>query len=446
MSKQLKKTSVETMQEMVLPKFMEEQLATSKMLHDLVPPTFMEEQLATSKMLHDLVPASFMEEQLATSKMLHDLVPATFMEEQLATSKMLHDLVPPTFMEEQFATSKMLHDLVPPTFMEEQFATSRMLHDLVSPKFMEEQLATSKMLHDLVSPKFMEEQFATSKMLHNLVSSTFMEEQLATSRMLHDLVSPKFMEEQFATSRMLHNLVSPKFMEEQFATSKILREFISPKYMEEQLPVSKMIQELSNSVNLHNFLGRLTTDNFSYLMRQVEIADISLLDDFDESDIQAFKDYSQNELSQKPEQFIATQTTEPSKYGQLIISIIFELLKVFIYPYLFAILQAQVALPFLSTDKTATEKQVIIAAKRDFCEEQLSVCRFVKSTKLNVRASAGQKYQVIDTLNFGQGVIIDTFEVNEKDRDWVFVSYYDKTSESYKNGWVFRRYLRRYVP
>ena len=314
------------------------------------------------------------------------------------------------------------------------------------PKFMEEQLATSRMLQDIVSPKFMEEQLATSRMLHDLVSPKFMEEQLATSRMLHDLVSPKFMEEQLATSRILHDLVSPKFMEEQLATSKMLREFISPKYMEEQLPVSKMIQELSNSVNLQNFVGRLTTDSFSHLMRQVEIVDISLLDDFDESDIQAFKDYSQSELSKKPDQFIATQAAEPSKYGQLIISIIFELLKVFLYPYLYAILQAQVALPFLTTDKTATEKQVIIAAKRDFCEEQLSACRFVKSTKLNVRAAAGQKYPVIDSLDFGQGVIIDASEINGKDRDWVFVHYYDKASESYKNGWVFRRYLKRYIP
>ncbi|MGE6316474.1 SH3 domain-containing protein, partial [Shewanella baltica] len=320
--------------------------------------------------------------------------------------------------------------------------------EMSSPKFMERQLATSMMFSEMSSPKFMERQLATSKMFSEMSSPKFMEYQLATSKMMSEMSSPKFMEYQLATSKMMSEMSSPKFMERQLATSKMISDVLSPKFMESQLnnPVSKMIQELSNSVNLQHFVGRLTTDSFSHLMRQAEIVDISVLDDFDESDIQAFKDYSQNELSQNPEQFIATQTTEPSKYGQLIISIIFELLKVFIYPYLFAILQAQVALPFLSTDKTATEKQVIIAAKRDFCEEQLSVCRFVKSTKLNVRASAGQKYQVIDTLNFGQGVIIDTFEVNEKDRDWVFVSYYDKTSESYKNGWVFRRYLRRYVP
>ncbi|MCU7976919.1 SH3 domain-containing protein [Shewanella sp. SW36] len=354
----------------------------------------------------------------------------------------------PKFMERQLATSKIINEMLSPQYMERQLATSKMINEMLSPQYMERQLATSKMINEMLSPQYMERQLATSKMISEMLSPKFMEYQLATSKMMSEMSSPKFMERQLATSKMFSEIFSPKFMERQLASSKMFSEIFSPKFMERQLnnPASKMIQELSNSVNLQNFVGRLTTDSFSHLMRQAEIVDITLLDDFDESDIQAFKDYSQNELSQKPEQFIATQTTEPSKYGQLIISIILELLKVFIYPYLFAILQAQVALPFLSTDKTATEKQVIIAAKRDFCEEQLSVCRFVKSTKLNVRASAGQKYQVIDTLNFGQGVIIDTFEVNEKDRDWVFVSYYDKTSESYKNGWVFRRYLRRYVP
>ncbi|WP_338256483.1 SH3 domain-containing protein [Shewanella sp. M-Br] len=371
-----------------------------------------------------------------------------FIEEQLATNEMMSKIFSPTIMERQLATSKMISEMLSPKFMEHQLATSKMFSEMSSPKFMERQLATSKMFSEMSSPKFMERQLATSKMFSEMSSPKFMEYQLATSKMMSEMSSPKFMEYQLATSKMMSEMSSPKFMERQLATSKMISDVLSPKFMESQLnnSVSKMIQELSNSVNLQHFVGRLTTDSFSHLMRQAEIVDISVLDDFDESDIQAFKDYSQNELSQNPEQFIATQTTEPSKYGQLIISIIFELLKVFIYPYLFAILQAQVALPFLSTDKTATEKQVIIAAKRDFCEEQLSVCRFVKSTKLNVRASAGQKYQVIDTLNFGQGVIIDTFEVNEKDRDWVFVSYYDKTSESYKNGWVFRRYLRRYVP
>ncbi|MGI2152251.1 SH3 domain-containing protein [Shewanella oncorhynchi] len=354
----------------------------------------------------------------------------------------------PKFMEYQLATSKMISDVLSPKFMEYQLAASKMMSEMSSPKFMEYQLATSKIMSDVLSPKFMEYQLATSKMFSEMSSPKFMERQLATSKMFSEMSSPKFMEYQLATSKMISDVLSPKFMEYQLAASKMMSEMSSPKFMDSQLnnPVSKMIQELSNSVNLQHFVGRLTTDSFSHLMRQAEIVDISVLDDFDESDIQAFKDYSQNELSQKPEQFIATQTTQPSKYGQLIISIIFELLKIFMYPYLFAILQAQVALPLLVTDKTATEKQVIIAAKRDFCEEQLTVCRFVKSAKLNVRAAAGQKYQVIDTLNFGQGVIIDAFEVNEKDRDWVFVSYYDKTSESYKNGWVFRRYLRRYVP
>ncbi|MEE1982812.1 hypothetical protein [Shewanella xiamenensis] len=264
----------------------------------------------------------------------------------------------------------------------------------------------------MLSPQYMERQLATSKMFSEMSSPQFMERQLATSKMFSEMSSPQFIERQLATNKMFSEMFSPQFIERQLTTSKMFSEMFSPQFMESQLnnSVSKMIQELSNSVNLQHFVGRLTTDSFSHLMRQVETVDISLLDDFDESDIQAFKDYSQSELSKKPDQFIATQTAEPSKYGQLIISIIFELLKVFLYPYLYAILQAQVALPFLTTDKTATEKQVIIAAKRDFCEEQLSVCRFVKSTKLNVRAAAGQKYQVIDS-------VISPFLTEVKSRD-----------------------------
>ncbi|AAN53751.2 Mu phage uncharacterized protein [Shewanella oneidensis MR-1] len=404
--------------------------------------------LATSKMFSEMSSPQFMDRQLATSKMFSEMSSPQFIDRQLATSKIFSEMSSPQFMERQLATSKMFSEMSSPQFMERQLATSKMFSEMFSPQFIARQLATNKMFSEMPSPQFMDRQLATSKMFSEMSSPQFMERQLATSKMFSEMSSPQFMERQLATSKMFSEMFSPQFIERQLVTSKMFSEMFSHQFMERQLnnSVSKMIQELSNSVNLQYFVGRLTTDSFSHLMRQAEIVDISVLDDFDESDIQAFKEYSQSELSQKPEQFIATQTNQPSKYGQLIISIIFELLKIFIYPYLFAILQAHVTLPFLSTSKTATEKQVIIAAKRDFCEEQLSVCRFVKSPKLNVRAAAGKKYQVIDALNFGQGVIIDASEINEKDRDWVFVHYYDKASESYKNGWVFRRYLRRYVP
>jgi hypothetical protein len=211
--------------------------------------------------------------------------------------------------------------------------------------------------------------------------------------------------------------------------------------------IASVLLEWSNSATLSAFLSSLNESMVSYLLRQTEERDvIKSLDSLNEKDIQLFKAYSTEALNQEPERLLANESENPSKYGQLIISIISELLRIFFYPYLFLLLQAQVDLPFLDKTTVVTEKQLIITAKRDFCEEQLSICRFVKSKKLNVRASAGKKYQVIDTLHFGQGVIIDAFEVNENDRDWVFINYYDKTSESYKNGWVFRRYLKRYVP
>ena len=345
-----------------------------------------------------------------------------------------------------FTSNKL--DMYSPTYLKEQFAATRQIRELMSPKYIEEQLGATRQIRELMSPKYIEEQLGVTRQIRELMSPKYIEEQLGATRQIRELMSPKYIEEQLAATRHVCELMSPKYIEEQLAATKKLRELFSSKFLEEQLSASKMIREISNSTNLQNFFERLTTDNFSQLMRQAQAVDLSVLEGFNESDVEEFKAYSHRGLSQEPEQFIATETVKHSKQWQWFVCLFVKLVDWIFAAYvglLFNTYQAQLNLPLLANNNANTAKQVITAAKKDICKELLSVCRFVNATELNVRIGAGKKYPIVDSLPFGQGVIIDALEVNEKDRDWVFISYYDKQSESYQRGWVYRRYLKRYV-
>jgi uncharacterized protein YoaH (UPF0181 family) len=354
----------------------------------------------------------------------------------------------PNYLKEQLTATRQIRELISPKYIEDQLVAIRQIRELMSPTYMEEQLTAIRQIRELMSPKYIEDQFVAIKQIRELMSPAYMDEQLAYSRNMYAQMPPTFVDQQLAATRKIHDLMSSTFVEEQLAATKKLRTLFSSKFMEEQLSARKVILEFSNPANLQNFFEHLTTDNFSQLMRQAQTVDLSVLEDVDESDVEEFKVYSRSGLSQDPEQFIAAETAKQSKQWQWFVCLFVKIVEWIFAAYVGLLMQtyqAQLNLPLLANDSASTPKQVITAAKKDVCEELLSVCRFVKATELNVRTGAGKKYPVVDTLPFGQGVIIDAFEVNEKDRDWVFINYYDKQSESYQRGWVYRRYLKRYV-
>lgn len=123
--------------------------------------------------------------------------------------------------------------------------------------------------------------------------------------------------------------------------------------------------------------------------------------------------------------------------------ILFYALPTLLLSYTYDVLKEQVSLPLLSNHDAQTKTEVIARAKVDLCIEHLRLCKFVFATELNVRTEGNQKASVIDTLKFGQGVF-----VVEKDdsRSWSYVEYFDHKTQKNQSGWVYSRYLKRYVP
>jgi hypothetical protein len=110
--------------------------------------------------------------------------------------------------------------------------------------------------------------------------------------------------------------------------------------------------------------------------------------------------------------------------------------------YGYDLLKTDVSLPGLPIPAAQTKAKVISKAKIDLCTEHLRLCKFVTATELNVRSEGTKKSSVIDRLQFGQGVF-----VVEKDdsRNWSYVEYYEYETQEYRVGWVYSRYLKRYI-
>lgn len=85
------------------------------------------------------------------------------------------------------------------------------------------------------------------------------------------------------------------------------------------------------------------------------------------------------------------------------------------------------------------KKQIISTASEHLTPVILANHRFVDvKTVLYVRADAGKKFEVIDTLKRGKIV-----KLLAKEKAWSLIEYYDSDSEKMIQGWVFSRYLHK---
>ncbi|UQB42267.1 SH3 domain-containing protein [Thiomicrospira microaerophila] len=86
------------------------------------------------------------------------------------------------------------------------------------------------------------------------------------------------------------------------------------------------------------------------------------------------------------------------------------------------------------------KKQIISTASEHLSPVILANHRFVDvKTVLHVRADAGKKLEVIDTLKRGRIV-----KLIEKQKAWSLIEYYDTDTEKMIQGWVYSRYLHKF--
>lgn len=88
-------------------------------------------------------------------------------------------------------------------------------------------------------------------------------------------------------------------------------------------------------------------------------------------------------------------------------------------------------------------KKEIIANANEYLDPLiLAHHRFVDvKTILRVRAEAGEKFEIIDTLRRGKIV-----KLIEKRKAWSLIEYYDADTANMSQGWVYSRYLNRLDP
>ncbi|WP_319380060.1 SH3 domain-containing protein [Thiomicrorhabdus sp.] len=90
-------------------------------------------------------------------------------------------------------------------------------------------------------------------------------------------------------------------------------------------------------------------------------------------------------------------------------------------------------------EQETPKKQIIATASEHLSPVILVHHRFVDvKTVLYVRADAGKKFEVIDTLKRGKIV-----KLVDKQKAWSLIEYYDSSSEKMIQGWVFSRYLSK---
>lgn len=90
--------------------------------------------------------------------------------------------------------------------------------------------------------------------------------------------------------------------------------------------------------------------------------------------------------------------------------------------------------------KQESAKGIREEALTSYDSEQLSEHRFVLASRLRVRASGSSESEIIDELPLGKVV-----KILEREKSWVFVEYYDDDEGALRQGWVFGRYLAKFI-
>ena len=85
-------------------------------------------------------------------------------------------------------------------------------------------------------------------------------------------------------------------------------------------------------------------------------------------------------------------------------------------------------------------RETIKEEKQIYSLDELRGYRFVATQILHIRESCNIKSEIIGNLYIG-----DKVKIIQKSKDWSFIEYEDYDTLEQKQGWVFSRYLRRFV-
>jgi len=79
-------------------------------------------------------------------------------------------------------------------------------------------------------------------------------------------------------------------------------------------------------------------------------------------------------------------------------------------------------------------------ASAKYDDKELTVYRFVTAETLRVRSGPSTSTEVIDRLPLGKVV-----KILEEKKNWFLVEYYDEKEDSIHKGWLYNRYLGKFI-
>ncbi|MFZ1748029.1 MAG: SH3 domain-containing protein [Nitrospirales bacterium] len=91
-------------------------------------------------------------------------------------------------------------------------------------------------------------------------------------------------------------------------------------------------------------------------------------------------------------------------------------------------------------NQRAAKKEIIREANEIYHPDDLAEYRFVYATVLHVRDSGSMSAEIIDELYLGK-----TVKLTKKSKRWSLVEYQEADTGGLKEGWVFSRYLHKFL-
>jgi len=267
-----------------------------------------------------------------------------------------------------------------------------------------------------------------------------MQKYLEPQRLLQEQMQ-KYLEPQRQLQEQMQKYLEPQRrlqeqMQKYLEPQRLLQEQIQ-KYLEPQQLLHDQISKYLNPLNEYlssPLMGKISVGSNGSISVSDEVIDAKTVN---ESIDELSNDYSSTE--EFLEHFF--KLLEKLSNGARIVVIYLVL------PYFLAII-ANLTTPvyeewwkeYADFDHRSAKKEIIREANELYSPEELNNYRFVYASVLNVRKTASKNSDIVGELYLGKSV-----KILEKSKRWSFVEYQDSESGEIKKGWVFSRYLHKFI-
>ncbi len=223
-----------------------------------------------------------------------------------------------------------------------------------------------------------------------------------------------------------------KYLEPQRKLQEQMQKYLEPqRLLQDQ--ISKYLSPLNEYLSSPS-MGNVVVESSGAISVSGEIIDTEAVNESIES---LSNDYSSTE--EFLEQFF--KLLEKLSNGARIVVIYL------VFPYLLAII-ANLTTPvyeewwkeYTDFDQRTAKKQIIREANELYSTEELNEYRFVYASILHVRKSGSMNSEIIDELYLGKSI-----KIHEKLKRWSFIEFQDSETGNIKKGWVFSRYLHKFI-